>query len=287
MKLKLFLFVVFCDFISVFAQTAPVIAGDTMLCPDTNGTASVTNGETYDTYQWQFKYWFTNDDFEDISGATSDSFTYDWFTYDQALLKVVVTKDGETYESNEIQIDSYAFASLLISHNLSAGVEVDQTNGNFMICEGDFIESTVQLPYTIVQWYKDGQPINGATQTTYTFTEPGVYTVEASPADCPNLVETTPPMTVVEKADCNLGVDEVSLKTISLSQNPVINSLKLVNIHQVELTQLVVYDLSGKQVKSKSLGDLSELTITDLSSGIYILKVQAENAVKNIKFVKE
>ena len=266
---------------------SPVIAGDIMLCPESNGTASITNNETYDSYQWYFKYWFLEDDFEAIEGATGASFTYDWFTYDQALLKVVVTKNGETYESNEIQVDSYAFASLLVVHNLSDGVEVDQTNGHFLICEDDYIESTVQMPYTIVQWFKDGEIIEGANETTYVFTEPGVYTVEASPEICSNFVETTPPMIVEEKEDCNLGVDEVLLKSIGLSQNPVINNLKLVNVDQIELTRLAVYDLSGKQVKLKSSGDLGELTITDLASGLYILRIQVGNSIKNIKFVKE
>ena len=287
MKSTLTLLIILFNSLIALSQNDPVISGDTMLCPETNGTASITSSETYDTYQWQYKYWFSSDSFIDINGATNDSFTYDWFTYDQALLKVIVTKNGQTYESNEIQIDSYAFASLFVIHESSAGVEIDPTNGNFLICEGDYIESTVQMPYTNVQWFKDGQPISGANQTTFTFTEPGIYTVEASPSICPNFVETTPPMIVEANEDCDLGVDEVLVKAIGLSQNPVVNNLKLVNIDQVELTKLAVYDLTGKQVKSKSSGDLSELTITDLAKGIYILKIQVDNSVKNIKFVKE
>ena len=84
-----------------------------------------------------------------------------------------------------------------------------------------------------------------------------------------------------------MGVDEVLLKSIGLSQNPVINNLKLVNVDQIELTRLAVYDLSGKQVKLKSSGDLRELTITDLASVLYILRIQVGNSIKNIKFVKE
>ncbi len=34
------------------------------------------------------------------------------------------------------------------------------------------------------QWYKDGQPIQGATNPTYTTSEPGTYSVEVSSGDC-------------------------------------------------------------------------------------------------------
>src|SRR5690606_27447691 len=87
---------------------SPVIAGDVVLCPNTARTATVTTGITYDSYQRYYKYWFLEDDFEAIEGATSDSFTYDWFTYEQAIVKVVVTLDGVTYESNSTQRDSYS-----------------------------------------------------------------------------------------------------------------------------------------------------------------------------------
>src|SRR6478672_5674323 len=99
--------------ISATAQ-APTISGDTMLCPNTSGTASITTDMPYDSYQWYWRYWFTSDPFVAISGADAASFTYDWFTYDQAQLKVVVTLNGQTYESNVIQIDSYAWVGLTV-----------------------------------------------------------------------------------------------------------------------------------------------------------------------------
>lgn len=94
-----------------FGQANPTLTGDTMLCPWTDGTAAVTN-PIYDSYQWYFKYWFLNDPFVAIEGATQSTFTYDWYTYDQALFYVKTTKDGEAYISDTLQIDSYALATL-------------------------------------------------------------------------------------------------------------------------------------------------------------------------------
>src|SRR5690606_6853911 len=110
--------------------------GDVMLCPDSNGTASVTSTTVYDTYQWYYKYWFTSDEFQAIDGADSATFTYDWDTYDQALLKVVTTLDGTTYESNTIQIDSYNWASLFLSYELGENVTFDSDTEVFTLCEG-------------------------------------------------------------------------------------------------------------------------------------------------------
>ncbi|MXN91786.1 T9SS type A sorting domain-containing protein [Flavobacterium sp. Sd200] len=200
--------------LGAFAQ-APVIEGDVMLCPDTNGTARITNDATYSSYQWYGKYWFLPGDFEPIEGATLAEFTYDWYTYDQMQLKVVVTEGNETFESNVIQIDSYAWASLLVSTTTSGNV----TQGEYpvyLLCEGGSITNTVLEPYTIVQWYRDGEPIEGATDVSYTITEPGEYHVVAAPAVCPNSTSTSLHTIVQANPDCE-----------SVSIVPVINGSNL------------------------------------------------------------
>jgi len=118
MKTKLLSLLLFCGFQFGFAQT-PVITGDLILCPNTSGTAVITGDVTYDSYTWYAKYWFTNDDFVEITGANGASFTYDWDSYDQKLIKVVVTRNGDTFESNELQIDSYNWAGMTTMYDSS------------------------------------------------------------------------------------------------------------------------------------------------------------------------
>lgn len=190
---------------SAFAQ-APVIEGDTMLCPsmDSYGTATVTGSVTYDTYQWYSTPLFFSDGiYRPIEGATSASFTYDWYTYDVNNIKVIVTKGDETFESNVLLIDSYNWAGLLIEHQFTETV-VFQYETGFYMCEGDTITNTVTSPYTIVQWYKDGEPIEGATGITYVITEPGTYRVTAAPAVCPNSTSTSPPIIVNANLNCDI-----------------------------------------------------------------------------------
>jgi len=168
--MKLFLLFTLC-FTTAFSAMAqpPVIEGDVMLCPYTNGTANVTNDVTYTTYQWYSKYWFTDDPFVAIPNATSASFTYDWMTYDQSLLKLVVTLNGVELESNQIQIDSYQWASLLVSTTTSGNV-VRGEYPIYLMCEGGTLTNTVLSPYTNAQWYRDGVAIEGATNLSYTIT---------------------------------------------------------------------------------------------------------------------
>jgi len=201
MKFLLLMSLFFTVTFSAFAQDAPVIQGDVMLCPDTNGTATITNDVTYTTYQWYSKYWFNDDPYVAIDGATSASFTYDWFTYDQSLLKVVVTLNGVELESNTIQIDSYNWGSLLVSTTTYGNVR----RGDYpiyLLCEGGSLTSTVLSPYTIAQWYKDGVAIEGATNISYTITEPGEYYVIGGVAECPNYTSTSPTTVVQANPDC-------------------------------------------------------------------------------------
>lgn len=200
MKLFLLFTLCFTTAFSAMAQ-APVIEGDVMLCPYTNGTATVTNDVTYTTYQWYSKYWFTDDPFVAIPNATSASFTYDWMTYDQSLLKLVVTLNGVEYESNQIQIDSHQWASLLVSTTTSGNV-VRGEYPIYLMCEGGTLTNTVLSPYTNAQWYRDGVAIEGATNLSYTITEPGTYHVVAGVDVCPDATSTSLPTVVQANPDC-------------------------------------------------------------------------------------
>lgn len=291
MKKNLLLLFLSCSYFLV-AQN-PQIQGDVMLCPWTNGTASVTN-DTYDTYQWYFKYWFTNDPYTEISGATSASFTYDWYTYDQALLKVVVTSGGNTYESNEIQIDSYAWASLVIYNEMNSTVSVDGNNGNFLLCQGGSFNNTIGSPYdTNIQWYKDDVAIPGANDLSYVITEPGSYYVVAAPQFCPNSTSSNQgvPMIVEWDTTCNLSIDNPSFSnSITLYPNPVKESLFVSISDQTVIHDYTVIDNLGKILIQETIGSINHpLTINTnaLSKGFYTLIVNSASGKAIKKFIKE
>ncbi|WP_130733870.1 T9SS type A sorting domain-containing protein [Flavobacterium sp. J27] len=291
MKKNVLLFFLSCTY-ALVAQN-PQIQGDVMLCPWTNGTASVTN-QTYDTYQWYFKYWFTSDPYTAIAGATSESFTYDWYTYDQALLKVVVTSGGNTYESNEIQIDSYAWTSLVIYNEMNSTVSVDGNNGNFLLCQGGSFNNTINSPYdTNIQWYKDDVAIPGANDISYVITEPGSYYVVAAPEFCPNSSSSNQglPMIVEWDTNCSLSIENPTFSNlVTLYPNPVKETLFISVSDNSVIHDYTIVDNLGKILIQKTIG-ISNNTLSvntnKLAVGFYTLILNGDSGKAIKKFIKE
>lgn len=275
-----------------FAQS-PIIEGDLMLCPDTEGTATVTNQTAYDSYQWYSKYWFTADEYQPIQGATEASFTYDWYTYDQSLFKVVVTLGGETLESNVIQIDSYAWSSLIIQSEMNESVSTNMDNGNFMLCPGGSFSNTVGSPYNAnIQWYKDNVAIAGANQATYLISEPGNYHVEAAPDFCPNSISNNQslPLVVVTDTECNLGTNPNKLKNnVSIAPNPVSTALQLTIGTNATINKYSIIDTTGKVIETKvvTLSNAATIDVSHLSNGLYLLVLESDSGNASQKFIKE
>ena len=291
MKRILLLILCFSGFGNLFAQN-PEITGDLMLCPNTNGTATVTN-PIYDTYQWYSKYWFTSDEYVAIPGATQSSFTYDWNTYDQSLFKVVATLNGNTYESNVIQIDSYAWVDFSVGILINEFISFDPNSGNLLLCTGGSTTMSIYMPYDYgIQWYKNGQPIAGANQMTYLVTGPGSYHVEAAPSFCPNNTSSNEflPILIGEDTNCNLGIENPNVgSTFNIYPNPTSNILSLDLAADTPFNSYSIIDASGKVLMENDLisgQSPTAINLSHLSSGFYLiqLKGDTQNSVK--RFIK-
>lgn len=279
MKTKLLLLLLVISGWSVNAQTSPVIEGDIMMCPWTEGTATVTN-PPFDTYQWYFKYWFLADDYVAIEGATGASFTYDWYTYDQALLKVVTTLNGETFESNNIQVDSYAWMEFYIMFELTPGVTFDPNTESYILCEGaTFTLEIDNPPYdTLIQWYNNGEPIPGATSDHYGITKAGSYTVSAAPSFCPGSVSTTGIPIVVTMTDCTTTVPVVNTEITGIYPNPVSGVLTIDLPANTVYDQYSIMDITGKVLLRNTLEPTSTaVSFEELPKGLYLLKLSGGN----------
>lgn len=279
-------------FLNVFAQN-PQIGGDQMLCPWTNGTASLTTAQTYDTYQWYSKYWFTTDPFVAISGATSNSFTYDWYTYDQSLLKLVVTLGGNTYESNEILVDSYTWGGLIVIHDMNQYTTISDTNGNLVLCQGASFTNTINNPPydTSVQWYKDNVAIPGATNVSYDITEAGTYHVEAAPSFCPDNSSTGLPFVVEIDPNCALSTnDPITNIKSELYPNPTRSILTFNTEVHNPIKNYTIIDYAGKILATNSIETVKSkvsIDVSNFSEGFYILIIESEKGKIIKKFIKE
>jgi hypothetical protein len=272
-------------FFSTAFPQAPVITGDLLLCPNTNGTASITTDPGYDTYQWYWKYWFDEEPFVNIPDAENPSFTYDWLTYDQALLKVVVTQGFDTYESNVLQIDSYAWVGLTVGFQDAPNISIDPETGAVNLCEGTGFTIEVYMPYEHVQWYRDGVLIDGANDMQLYVTEAGNYHVVASPAFCPDSTSSTAGLPIVVQivSGCGLSVDDHHGLEIGFYPNPVKDVLTLST--SAPLESITIYNIAGQCVQKSA--NASQIDISALASGMYFLEAKSGGNTAKAKVVKQ
>jgi hypothetical protein len=86
-----------------------------------------------------------------------------------------------------------------------------------------------------------------------------------------------------------LGVAPVTLddNTIKVFPNPATSVLNIQNNSTESITSIEIYSVSGAKVKSlKATETLTSISVTDIQSGVYFVKVELNNQVGNYKFVK-
>lgn len=130
------------------------------------------------------------------------------------------------------------------------------------------------------QWYLNGNIISGATDSVYTFTQNGVYSVEVITASgC----DYTYNYTVT-----NTGIDnDESLSEITASPNPFNDVITISNTQQKNVS-ITLTDVTGNIIESHNTSnEQHKLKLNQLAGGIYLLSIQSGSDVKRIKLVKQ
>jgi len=136
------------------------------------------------------------------------------------------------------------------------------------------------------QWYKDGQIIVGATNSTYNVTASGDYSVKTTSGGC----ETTSDNLTMR----NTGLEEVTTSSM-VYPNPT-QGIIAINLPQdvdTSLTGVYLYDTQGRVMLSseKDLSLLKEgeksLDLTNFKAGVYILNIVSGSQVKSIRLIKK
>jgi hypothetical protein len=184
------------------AQLKPIVFGDSVLCP--NAGSVLHTQKIYDTYQWYVRDYFSDEKVL-IPGATTNELAID----NDDILKyfsVEISLRNIKRSSDEKLIDGLVF----IPPSVKSGGEFKNGPGFFVLNEGDTGVFTLLQPYnTNITWYKNGQPIEGATTNKLLVTTAGTYTVKGAPAACPGYIQ-------------NLGLDLVVKLRKSSNPLPVI-----------------------------------------------------------------
>jgi len=76
--------------------------------------------------------------------------------------------------------------------------------------------------------------------------------------------------------------------TISIYPNPTADILNIANPANSVITNASIYSISGALVKEvKASSSIENITVSELQSGIYFVKLQVDGVVQNFKFVKK
>lgn len=276
MKKYILIIIVNLIFNFIYSQN-PTIIGNSMLCPQSTIELST---QSYDTYQWKKRVTGSNTQ-ENIAGAVNQTLTIDDYNYVVTYVSVEVTLNGESFISEEIFIDGWAFLPIYVI--IEGDFTISPTDGSLHLNQGGTIELTSSYTDN-VKWYKDNQLITGQTSPILQVIEPGIYQVHAfaNTSLCPNYSSFSLPVNVQGPL---LGLDDKFLIEPSVYPNPTQNIL---NIQTKEtITEASVYDMLGEKMIVNQIST-NAIDVSNLSQGIYVIKIVGEyDKPFSTKFIKQ
>lgn len=86
-----------------------------------------------------------------------------------------------------------------------------------------------------------------------------------------------------------LSVEEFKANSFSLFPNPAKSELTITSKVNNLPTALEIYDISGRFIKAKKTSTIDDLNInvSNLSNGLYFIKIKQDNTYISLKFIKE
>lgn len=134
------------------------------------------------------------------------------------------------------------------------------------------------------QWYKDATALAGASEMTFTALVSGHYTVTASVDQCTS--EPSDEAHVNIGSDGITGVNPFEPDLVRLYPNPVDRQFELV-FNEASRKEVDIIHFSGTVVQHFSTTGLNEIVdVTNLASGLYLVKIHSQKQTHTLKFVK-
>lgn len=86
--------------------------------------------------------------------------------------------------------------------------------------------------------------------------------------------------------DCNLGLEDVLDKQITIYPNPVKNKLNISTSNDIVINKISVYDILGKKVIEKT-GNQRQINLSGLAKGLLLVKIETNDGMVVKKIIKE
>lgn len=92
---------------------------------------------------------------------------------------------------------------------------------------------------------------------------------------------------IVFQESGTLSINEEELSEVNLIDNDVTNILTIQNLKENKIKQLSIYNMVGQHVLEKKGNNISsQVNISALSNGVYILKVKTDKGIQSFKFIR-
>ena len=92
--------------------------------------------------------------------------------------------------------------------------------------------------------------------------------------------------TTVYSEDCNLGIEDVLQKQISIYPNPAKDVLYLYNESISEISTIKVYDILGEQVLQKN-NPINQIDMSNLATGLLFVQIETDKGLVIKKIIKQ
>ncbi|MBN4072950.1 T9SS type A sorting domain-containing protein [Crocinitomix catalasitica] len=255
------------NIVTIGAGVPPVVSitptPDTMLC---NGASIVLTG-TADVSQ----QWYVNGTI--VGGETTPVIT----VTTPGLYNILVTNAAGCSDSAAIGTNIYAQPNLVLT-----------PGGTATYCVGDSVLISTTTGGTIYNWYLDGSPIVGAATESIYASVAGTYSVATIFGAC---YDSTAIGVVVTEDPCDLGIVLVDGNIDSkIYPNPAEN---YVTVHLNESAANTVIELitvEGKQIVKKVYQQsgllIVDLDLSDIETGVYLVRITDENGTAIHRLIK-
>jgi len=168
-----------------------------------------------------------------------------------------------------------------VSNELSFNITLDSISQPEIIASDNILESSINAE--TYQWYKDDILLEGETSRILIVEASGDYKVEAFSNLCSEMSEA---FTFDERV---LLTDKEFSGKLSLYPNPVQDNLIIeLKDNDIDSMEITIFDVSGKFISShKQLSNHSELDLTYLKSGTYLIEITTKKGLVTKRIVKQ
>jgi len=140
------------------------------------------------------------------------------------------------------------------------------------------LESTVGATYQWINCF-DNSEILGATNQSYSPTMNGNYAVIITVNGCSSTSD------CVAFTTTNLGVNDEALLNLSLSPNPTKDMLQVVFLSAESMTYTII-DSQGKYIKASTINSGENISMNELTNGVYFIKFDSEYTTITKRIIK-